>query len=142
MWRTRVDGVDGFNFTVMDERPPRTGRWTARRAADGLQGTDVQLQVNCRWTTTGLESGLQMDCRPSRSIDDRQVKHRRIEKKCWKTRVLTATLSARHVVGTSRAPGDFRGEAYHHGSAVNSRAPTEGATRFEETLGMAPAWTS
>ena len=97
------------------------------RAADGLQGTDAQLQVNCRWTTDGLESGLQMDCRPSRSIDDRQVKHRRIEKKCWKTRVLKATLSERHVVGTSRAPGDFRGEAYHHGSAVNSRAPAERA---------------
>ena len=45
-----------------------------------------------------------------------------------------ATLSARHVVGTSRAPGDFRGEAYHNGSAVNSRAPTDGATRHKAMM--------
>tara|TARA_B110000046_G_scaffold143621_1_gene150615 strand:- start:7 stop:279 length:273 start_codon:yes stop_codon:yes gene_type:complete len=65
MWRTRVDGVDGFNFTVMDERPPRTGRWTARRAADGLQGdcctTAGGLQMDSNWTRNWTANGLQTE---------------------------------------------------------------------------------
>jgi len=45
MWRTRVDGVDSFNFTVRDERPPR------QQLADGLLGGLADgLLESCRWT--------------------------------------------------------------------------------------------
>jgi len=81
-WRTRVDGDGNSNFTVRSKGPPRlravglddsnfapredvlqrtaagllrwTGRWTARRAADGLQG-------DCCTTAGGLQMDSKLD---------------------------------------------------------------------------------